>query len=255
MNTPDVMPFFETLAEEAALITRHYFRSRLDISRKEDTTPVTIADHQTEQRLRTLIHLNYPEHGIIGEEEPTVQGESEFQWIIDPIDGTQSFICGNPLFATLIAFLYQGEPITSMIDMPILSERWIAHKDKLTLFNDSPAHSANTTLLSRAKLMATSPLMFNRDEWPKFLKLMQKVGYTRFSGDGYLYGMLACGWIDIVVESDLKPYDYMPLKLIVEQAGGVITDWQGQPLGLHSGGQVVACANTVLHSQVLPYLA
>ncbi len=251
----ELLDFAQQLADEARGITLPYFRQTLGIEKKQDGSPVTIADKRTEEYLRRLIEENYPEHGIIGEEQEEKQAYSEFEWIIDPIDGTKSFLSGYPLYGTLIALLKNGEPVVSVIDMPALDERFFACKDLPTHCVKSgllkPVNTKLNKQLSQSICYSTDYTMFSKAEHQQLADLRQSVSMLRYNGDCYLYAMLASGWIDLVVEADLKVYDFLPLCLIVEQAGGVITDWQGNKLDKQSIGQVIAASNRDLHRAAL----
>lgn len=251
----DYLQFAHSLADAARQVTLGYFRTHVAVQNKADASPVTIADKTAEQRLREQIAAHFPTHSIIGEEHENTVGDSEYEWIIDPIDGTRSFISGYPLYGTLIALLKNGEPIVSIIDMPALNERFFATADMPTQCRDAQntrqIHSRDTQNLADAMLFSTDYGMFNNTENQRLNPLRQAVAMVRYNGDCYLYAMLAAGWIDVVAEADLKVYDFMPLKLIVEQAGGVISDWQGRALTKDSSGQVLAAANVALHRLAL----
>ena len=252
-NPSELLPFVHLLCDEAAKITLDHFRQSIDVMQKKDASPVTIADQNTEAILRKQILNKYPEHAIIGEEFGQ-SGGGDWQWIIDPIDGTRSFISGFPTYATLIALLHHQRPVLSIIDMPALGERFVAIKDQATTLNNRDISVSSVTALHEAKLQSTDPGMFNAEQWQQRQNLAQHVALDRFNGDGYLYAMLAAGWIDLVVEADLKPHDFLPLLLIVEQAGGVITDWSGNSLTEASCGEVIAAATPELHQAALKQL-
>ncbi len=245
--------FAEQLADRARETTLHYFRQPLTIDSKADASPVTIADRQTEATLREMISARYPDHAILGEEHG-ISGDSDWQWILDPIDGTKSFISGFPIYCTLIALLYQGRPILCLIDMPVLKERFIATAEGDSQLNGQPIHTRQTSELTHAICYSTDPIMFSHTQQNRLEPLRQQLAMQRFTGDGYLYGMLAAGWIDLVIEADMKPYDFLPLVLVVERAGGVITDWEGQPLTLASDGNILAAATPALHQAALRQL-
>lgn len=249
------LSFAHFLADEARKITTAYFRQPLDIISKEDTSPVTVADRETEAKLRELIMAHYPDHTIIGEEWGTNARASSWQWIIDPIDGTKSFISGFPVYCTLIALMYKNITVVSVIDMPQLNERFSAQLHGDAHFNGKKIVCKKNTDITKAICYSTDPSMFTAIQMQRIQQLQQRIGLQRYSGDGYLYAMLAAGWIDLVVEADMKPYDYLPLVRIVEQAGGVITDWAGHPLTMQSNGEILAAANLELHQQALKLLS
>ncbi len=243
--------FFGDLAEAARTIALTYFRSRVDFERKSDCSPVTIADRAIEAELRRRIAARFPGHGIVGEEMNPSPG-GRYTWYLDPIDGTKSFISGMPLFGTLIALADErlGSIVAGMIDMPALSERWYGSAGTTT-FNGAPARVSAATRLEDAQIYTSSPDFFAPDEWERYDVLSRKAMFRRFGGDCYLYGLLASGHCDLVVETSLKPFDFMALVPVVEGAGGIIRDWEGRALTPGSDGRVIAAANAQLLDQVL----
>jgi inositol-phosphate phosphatase / L-galactose 1-phosphate phosphatase / histidinol-phosphatase len=254
LSENELASFFYDLAETAGRIALMHFRSGVDFERKQDLSPVTIADQTIEQELRRLISIRFPEHGILGEETGSTPGE-RYTWYIDPIDGTKSFISGMPLFGTLIALADEkkGGVIAGMIDMPALAERWYG-TTRGTTFNEEPARVSRAVNLEEAQIYTSSPDIFSPEDWALYDALSRKAMFRRFGGDCYQYGLLASGHCDLVVESSLKPFDFMALVPVVEGAGGVICDWDGQSITRHSDGRVVAAANTALLEQALAVL-
>jgi len=250
----DAVDLAHALADDAREVTLSHFRQPLAVEDKADSTPVTQADQATERLLREKISARFPDHGIVGEEFGAHQPDAAYVWIVDPIDGTGSYICGNPLYGTLISLVHQRQPVLGVIDMPALQERWIGSSVSATERNGVASVVSQCQRLDDARILATTPEMFNADEWPRIDALRQRCHVRRYGGDCYNYALLASGHADIVVESDLKPYDYMALVAVIEGAGGVISDWQGQPLRLGSGAQVIAAATPELHAQALPLL-
>ncbi len=242
------------LADEAAQISGKYFRGSFTVASKIDQSPVTIADREIELRLRELIKQYYPEHGVSGEEFADQITNSAYCWVIDPIDGTIAFACGKPLFTTLIALLHHGKPRLSVIDQPILGERYSALCGAGAFLKDRQEiqiHSNKQLQLSSARLNATTPTMFNAKESFHFARLAQAVQMVSFGGDAYAYAQLAAGHIDIIMESSLHYYDIAALIPLIEESGGIISDWQGKPLSQDFNGQVLACANLELQRQAL----
>lgn len=232
------------LADSAGGIIRRFFRQKLVIDEKADLTPVTSADREAEAAMRRLIETRFPEHGIFGEEHGKEREGAEHVWVLDPIDGTKSFISGIPLFGTLIALAYRGKPVLGIIDQPILGERWIGVKGQATRFNHLPASTRRCPALGAATLFCTAPDgMFKGADAAGFARLKERVKLTRFGADCYAYAQLASGFVDLVVEGSLKPYDFCALVPVIEGAGGVITDWQGRALDLRSDGRVVAAGD------------
>ena len=241
-----LIAFAAELADAAGAIVRPYFRTTLAVTDKADESPVTIADQQAEAALRLLIEARFPEHGIIGEEHGTVRGDAELVWVLDPIDGTKSFISGMPLFGTLIALTERGVPILGIIDQPISGERWIGAHGRQSTLNGAPIKTRACGDLAMATLFATSPDMFTGADAEGFDRLKRKVKLARYGGDCYAYGLLAAGFIDLVVEAGLKPYDFCALVPVIEGAGGRMTDWEGEPLRIGSGSRVVAAGDPAL---------
>ncbi len=242
------------LADTAAPIALKYFRTPLEIEAKADASPVTAADKEIEAAIRALIRDAFPDHGIFGEEEGTERIDAEYVWVLDPIDGTRSFSIGKPLFGTLIGLTHHGKPILGILDNPVLKERWIGRQGEPTTFNGDAVQSRKCPDIAQAWMSSTTPHMFTGDEVEAFENLKTHVRHTIYGCDCNAYGYLANGYLDLVCEAGLKPYDYVALAPIVEGAGGVISDWQGNPLGLDSGGQALAAGDRSVHAAALKAL-
>ncbi|MBI4968135.1 MAG: histidinol-phosphatase [Rhodospirillales bacterium] len=248
------MALAQRLADAAGTVIRRYFRQPIAVDDKADQSPVTIADREAEQAMRELIVQAYPDHGIFGEEHGVTQGRSGLVWVLDPIDGTRAFITGKPSFGTLIG-LWEGErPILGIIDQAILNERWLGVAGRPTTLNGKPVRCRPCDAVSKAALYATAPEMFAGDTAPAFERLRQAVKLPRFGADCYAYALLASGFVDLVAEASLKPYDYAALVPVIEGAGGVTSDWQGRPLTLKSNGTVLAAGDARAHAQALALL-
>jgi inositol-phosphate phosphatase / L-galactose 1-phosphate phosphatase / histidinol-phosphatase len=245
----------EALADAAGAVIRRYFRQPIAVDDKADASPVTIADREAEQAMRALIEARFPADGILGEEFGTIRESAEFVWVLDPIDGTKSFISGIPLFGTLIALLRAGRPVLGIIDQPISRERWLGVSGQGSTHNGSAIHTRACRDLAAATLFATSPDMFHGADAAAFARLKSHVKLTRHGGDCYAYGLVASGFIDCVVEASLKPYDYCAIVPVIEGAGGIMSDWQGKPLGLASDGRVIASGDRNLHAAALALLS
>jgi inositol-phosphate phosphatase / L-galactose 1-phosphate phosphatase / histidinol-phosphatase len=243
------LAFAGELADTVRPIVLSYFRTPLDIVYKPDESPVTTADRTIERHLRERIEARFPEHGIFGEEMGIKPGNA-FTWIIDPIDGTKSFITGFPLFGTLISLVHDERPFCGLIDIPATGERWTATPGG-ALFNGGPARTSACDTVAAARFYTTSPDMFAGREADMFERLSKSAKLRRFGGDCYMYGLLASGHCDLVLEAGLQPYDYMALVPIVQGAGGCITDWDGSELSLRSDGRVLASATPKLHTEAL----
>jgi inositol-phosphate phosphatase/L-galactose 1-phosphate phosphatase/histidinol-phosphatase len=237
------------LADRAGEIQRRYFRTPVSVEAKADASPVTIADQEAEAAMRDLIAAAYPDHGILGEEHGRERIDAEFVWVLDPIDGTKSFITGRPLFGTLIALAHRGRPVMGMIDQSILRERWVGVAGGVSAWNGRPIAVRACPRIEDAVLFATSPAMFRAGaENDAFGRVQQRVRLPMYGGDCYAYGLLAMGFADLVVEAGLEPYDFMALVPVIEGAGGLLTDWQGRALELGSNGQVLAAGDARVHA-------
>jgi len=243
------------LADAAGAAIRPYFRQPLLVDEKSDLTPVTAADRAAEAAMRALIEAHFPLHGIIGEELGRVREEAEFVWVLDPIDGTKSFISGVPLFGTLIALTQRRRPILGIIDQPISRERWIGAAGRAATFNGAAIRCRPCAALAAATVFSTSPDMFKGRDAAANARVAKAAKLVRFGADCYAYGLLAHGFIDLVIESSLKPYDFSAMVPIVEGAGGIATDWQGRPLSLASDGRVLVAGDPNAHREALALLA
>lgn len=245
----ELLVFAQQLADASAEVIRSYFRRRLTVDDKADASPVTIADRQAEQMMRILIQQRFPSHGVYGEEFGVTAQDAEYVWVLDPIDGTKSFITGKATFGTLIALLHCGKPILGIINQPILQERWLGGSGVPTTLNGEIVSVRRCEALQHALLYATSPEMFQGADRVAFERLKTTVKHPLYGADCYAYALLSSGWVDLVVEASLSPYDYCALVPVVEGAGGILTDWAGQPLGLHSDGRVIAAGDQQVYQQ------
>ena len=243
------------LADAAGEAIRPHFRQPIAVTDKPDLSPVTVADRAAEAAMRRLIIARFPQHGIIGEEYGPERADAEFVWVLDPIDGTKSFISGVPLFGTLIALAQQGRPILGIIDQPISRERWIGAAGCASTFNGTPIHCRPCAALAAATVFSTSPDMFKGPDAVAHGRVAAAAKLVRFGADCYAYGLLALGFIDLVIEASLKPYDFSAMVPIVEGAGGIATDWQGKPLTLASDGRVLVAGDPNAHREALALLA
>ena len=245
------------LARTAGGIAHAHFRQPITVENKSARAfdPVTNADRAIERVLRTAIDARYPDHGIVAEEEGERAGAGEYTWFIDPIDGTRAFITGSPLWGTLIGLARRGLPLFGLLVQPVLEEvffgapsgSWLIKAERRDRLRSRACKE-----LGAAMLASTHPDMFDAERAPAFRALASQCRLTRFGGDCYNYAMLAAGHLDLVVESQLKPYDIVPLIPILEGAGCIVTDWRGQPA--LNGGDVVAAGSRELHTAALAVL-
>ncbi|KAH9621782.1 hypothetical protein KSS87_016563 [Heliosperma pusillum] len=244
------------LADAAGVVIRKFFRNKFDIVDKDDLSPVTIADRTAEETMVAIIMENFPSHAIFGEENGwrCKEKHSDYVWVLDPIDGTKSFITGKPLFGTLIALLYKGQPILGIINQPILKERWIGIVGRRTTLNGQEVSTRSCAALSQAYLPLSNDLTCD-------VLTYVKVKVPLYGCDCYAYALLASGFVDLVIESGLKPYDFLALIPVIKGAGGSISDWKGKelcweasPESNPTGFNVVAAGDAKLHQQAVQSL-
>ncbi len=252
MDFEEYKKFIRVLAAESARIIKPwFFNPDLQVNLKGDETPVTIADRQAEEVLRDLIRRTYPAHGIIGEEFGEENPSAEFVWLLDPIDGTKTFISGCPLFGTIICLLQAGKPVLGAINLPVLDQFCIGDSQQTTV-NNKPVQMRAIHTLSEATLLATDVLSIGEYQNQNgFDKLLAKTKFFRTWGDCYGYMLLAAGWADIMLDPIMNPWDLLALIPIIQGAGGVITTWQGEDAA--TGNSCIA-ANKQLHSRVVEIL-
>ncbi|MFK7890922.1 MAG: histidinol-phosphatase [Granulosicoccus sp.] len=246
-------------ADAAAEVTMQYFRNEMHVLNKAGTDnfdPVTAADRSAELAIRDSLYKEFPGIGFFGEEHAATKGSSGLLWVVDPIDGTRAFMSGMPLWGTLIG-LYNGrDAILGVMDQPFLQERYVGDGKVAHVTDHLGRHqltTRNCSDLALATLYCTTPDMFAAGvEQDRFQTVRQSVQLTRYGGDCYAYALLAAGHVDIVLDGDLKPYDIQALIPIVEGAGGIVSNWQGD--SAVDGGLVVACGNRAVHESVIALL-
>ena len=246
------------LADRARPEIMSRFRTGISIDAKSDSSPVTEADRSAEQVMRTLINETFPDHGIVGEEFGNENVDAEYVWVLDPIDGTNSFVTGKPLFGTLIALCQNGTPIVGVIDAPGVDERWVGVQGRPTTHNGEAVTTRPCAAMDSAWLYATTPLMFEGEDVAAFKRLSDAAWRSVFGGDCYAYGLMSSGHVDLICEAQLGTYDYCALAPVIEGAGGILTDWDGQPVKLNTEGRndhkVLAAGDKALHALALKTL-
>jgi myo-inositol-1(or 4)-monophosphatase len=247
----ELKEFVRLLADESGSIIKGYFRNNVPIETKADMTPVTLADKKAEEKMREMIMKHFPEHGIIGEEFGKHNENAEYQWVLDPIDGTKSFVCGAVTFGTLIALVKKGEPVLGAINQPVLGEFLIG--DNLTAeLNGTRVNVRPCARLNDAILLTTDHRNIEKyQDKDKFDKLISSAKLYRNWGDCYGYYLLATGYADIMIDPIMSVWDLMALIPVVRGAGGIITDYHGgDPV---KGKSIVAAAREI-HSEVIKLL-
>lgn len=244
-----------TLADAAAEVSMRYFRQPFTVDDKDKGDgfdPVTRADQGAEKAIRALIEDHFPDHGIFGEEFGVKTGAGEFEWVLDPIDGTRAFISGLPTWGTLIALKYQGEPVIGLIDQPYLKERYLGWTTGASL-NGKAISTRPCATLATATLSTTDANLFTAEERPLFDQVLKSVRLARYGMDCYAYAIVASGHMDVVIESGLKPYDLMALIPVVRGAGGMMTNWHGD--APTTDGRLVAMGDAALETEILTHLS
>jgi histidinol phosphatase-like enzyme (inositol monophosphatase family) len=263
MNLDRTIQLAHQLADASGSIIRRYFRQPYleTATKNEASSMVTIADREAEEAMVAIIRRELPEDGVIREEGANIPSQSGRYWVLDPIDGTSSFVKGLPIFGTLIGLVAENEPILGIVDQPILGDRWLGVKGQASRYNNqiiiNPYVQERELILENACLTSTTPLMFITERQQAIARHLQTVcKRTAFGGDCYNYMMLATGCSAmpmIILESDLKYYDFCALIPIIESTGAIITDWSGNRLQADSS-EVLAVSNLGLWQQVLDSL-
>jgi myo-inositol-1(or 4)-monophosphatase len=254
----DFSAFIGRLATTSGETILPFFRTSLSIDNKsvaQDFDPVTEADRAAEAVMRRLIKVHFPQHGIVGEEFGNERADADYVWVLDPIDGTKSFIAGFPIWGTLIALLHKGVPVFGMMHQPFIGERFSG--DNQTANYQGPSGERRLAVrrcaaLKDATSYTTSPLLMNERDRAVFGRIERTVKLSRYGGDCYSYCMLAAGHLDLVVETELKPYDIAALIPIVTGAGGIVTNWEGKPA--QDGGRIIAAGDPRVHEAALKLL-
>lgn len=240
----------QKIATEASPVAMALFRKPLRINAKSDDSPVTIADQDTEKAIRAALEASFPGETIFGEEFGQ-SGTHSDMWIVDPIDGTRSFIAGLPLFGMLLGFLSEGAPQLGVINMPALNELYAGARGMGATLNGAPIKVSSCRELSKARLFLNEADKIATDVPACFARLVSAGQLRRFGADCYPHALVASGHADAVVDFGLQPYDYLPVAAVIEAAGGVMSDWQGQPLSLGSDGRTLTAATPELHAELL----
>ena len=260
MGAVDFEAFVHELATISGQAILPFFRTALGVEDKSRGQvafdPVTAADRAAEQAMRTLIRRHFPSHGIRGEEFPDDGADADYVWILDPIDGTKSFISGLPTWGTLIGLCREGTPCYGMMHQPFIGERFFG--DGAQARYRGPAGERRLSVracarLDEATILTTSPLLMDEADRARYVEVEKQVRLPRYGGDCYGYCMVAAGHADLVVETNLKPFDILPLVPIIEGAGGIVTAWDGG--SDLSSGRVVAAGDRRVHEEALKVLA
>ena len=259
MTAIDFAAFVDRLATVSGEAILPFFRTMLGVEDKGSASgfdPVTVADRAAENAMRSMIKANFPEHGIVGEEYGSDHADAEYVWVLDPIDGTKSFISGMPIWGSLIGLMHNGVAVFGMMHQPFIRERFTG--DGRSAKSQGPVgervlHVRPCAALADAMMFTTSPQLMNAADRAAFGRVEAAVRLSRYGGDCYPYCMLAAGHVDLVIETGLNPHDIVALIPIIEGAGGIVTNWEGG--SAVKGGRIIAAGDKRVHAAALKILA
>ncbi|MED7819837.1 MULTISPECIES: inositol monophosphatase family protein [unclassified Francisella] len=250
MITKNLIQIINSAADKAGMILNKHYRNLDTVISKDDNSLVTLADQQAERVIRETILENFPQHGITGEEESTINPNSDYMWVIDPIDGTDSYVLGRPLFCVLIGLFYKGKPILSLVDQPFTRERWIGYDNKSIYNNDTVIKTSNKQTIQDSKIILSSPYLFeNKTSFVKNIRKLAKI--VAWEAEAYAFGLLAMGCIDVVIKPMLDTYDYLPVIKLIQNAGGAIAAANGNDLTMDYTGDIIAAASKELLDNII----
>ncbi len=257
MTAIDFAAFVDELASVSGETILPFFRTALVVENKKvgGFDPVTAADRAAEDAMRALIRRSFPDHGILGEEYAGERTDAEYVWVLDPIDGTKSFIAGMPAWGTLIGLMRFDEPVFGMMHQPFIGEKFSGDGGAARYrgpMGNRDLRVRDCVSLADALLFTTSPLLMNSKDRAAFARVEKKAKLSRYGGDCYAYCMLAAGLIDLVIETEIKPHDIVPLIPIITGAGGIVTTWQNGPA--QAGGRIIVAGDARVHQAAMEIL-
>lgn len=248
------MAFANRVAEAVGEVHRKYYRRPLSTEYKDDSSPVTQADQESEQMVREMVMKQFPEHGIIGEEYPPHQADADYVWITDPVDGTKYFMTGHPMFALLLGLAYKGEFVLGVIDQAITGERWIGADGIGSFLNGEIIRTRACASLDKA-IIARPGFEWHTEGRDHYIdKIWKASHWAQWGVAPYDYGLLASGHIDLVLNAGPLVHDYAALDPVIRNAGGIITDWSGNRLNVNSPNHIVACGDVRLLDEAIRLL-
>ncbi len=252
LSDAELADFLAGLSAVSRPVIYDWFRGSEAVEWKPDASPVTRADKAVETALRAAIEARFPDDAILGEEHAARPGSGKtgYSWVIDPIDGTRAFVCGRPVFGTLVGLVDGTTPVAGLIDMPMLDECYVGVGGK-TVLNGAAATTSQVTSLARARIASTAPEALLADSFAAFNRMVDQAAITVYGGDCHNYALLAAGHLDLVLEDGLATHDIMGVVEVVRGAGGIITDKQGAPVSLDGTSSLLAAATPALHAEAL----
>ena len=253
----DLIEFAHSLADAAGEIVRAAARTRRVVHRKADASPVTEIDREVETRLRHMIAARFPDHGIIGEEFGDDRAGAEHVWVVDPIDGTKAFLAAMPVFGTLIGLARGGRPVLGIVEQPVTRERWVGIDGGGTWYNGEQVHVGACEQLRDALVCTTSAEYYEGEDADALRRVVAGSRWMVYGGNCYAFAQVASGFVDLALEAKVAVHDYCALVPIVENAGGNMTGWRGEPLTLRPprGGRILASVSRSLHEAAMACLA
>jgi len=254
-NADELIAFAEFLADEARGILRAAGAAPSEIQYKADESPVTDLDRRIESHIRGFIDERYPDHGILGEEHGSRDLDADLVWVLDPIDGTAPFIVGIPVYGTLIGLARHGRPYIGVIDHPATDDRWVGVTGEFARHNGKPVHTRQCENMRDAIMTNSNPDYLDDQEMSAFSALKSQVRFVQYGGSCYSYAMLASGRTDIGIDAAFDTFDVFAPAAVIEGAGGIVTDWSGQPIDIGWRGQILAAGCPQMHEQALSILA
>ena len=246
LNMPDhseYVVFAEQLANYSRAMLLIASKKAPKITIKEDSSYVTETDKAVEQKLREEIQNKFPDHGIIGEEFKDVNRNSDFVWILDPIDGTAAFVAGIPVYGTLIALAWKGMPFIGVIDHPLTDDRWVGVSNRISFMNGVPITTRSCKDMKKAYVTCSNPDFMSKNQFKQFIKLRDRVAYVQYGASCYAYGTLASGRSDFAVDAGLEAFDIFACAAVIQGAGGIVTNWIGDNLTFDMDGTVIAAGD------------
>ena len=257
LNMPDhseYVMFAELLANYSRSMLIAESKKLPKITIKSDSSYVTETDKAVEQKLREEIQNKYPDHGLIGEEFEDVNRNSDFVWILDPIDGTAAFVAGIPVYGTLIALAWKGKPVIGIIDQPLTDDRWVGVSNRSSFKNGIPITTRSCSDLTRAYVTCSNPDFMSENQLRQFKKLRDRVAYVQYGASCFAYGTLASGRSDFAVDAGLEAFDVFACAAVIQGAGGIVTSWTGDNLAFDMDGTVIAAGDKNQIKRVLELL-
>lgn len=247
----EFVAFAHRLADAAGAVQRRWFRNDPPVTIKRDGSPVTVADKEAERALRELLAATYPDHGVVGEEEPPDRADAEWVWVFDPIDGTKDFVSGKPVFGTLIALAHGGRPVLGVIDQSVIGDRWVGADGHGTRLNGRPVRTRACAAIAEAIVSTSGPGDYAKAVDAELARVRRGARWLRFGADCCNYGLVATGLMDLVADAGLDAHDFAALEAVVRNGGGTFTDWDGRPITLASNGRVLAAGDARVHAEAL----